>query len=348
MAHNLEERDGSFSFVSILETAWHKLGTVLDHAVSSVSELMALARADYEVEMRPYTFTRYTDSGDTFTVASELAASIVRTDTQEEIGTGSLKYPTMNNADAFAPIQPLVDARIITLETCGVLGKGEKAFMVGKVDTERYGSDVRAVFEREGITGYFTVVTSHTGGDSTAVYLTKVRGVCANTIAAGMASASVRKFLRHQKAGAVKMVESVSDMFAAITAQDAALAQAFTLLRETKLTEEKFRELVLDVIAPLPDMAADKRTSRTDSVVLRQMEKREAVTALWTGGRGHTGDMSAWEAYNGAVEALDHHNVVKHRTVEAQFESTFAGAISDTRNALWSGLLEYAQTVTVR
>ena len=78
------------------------------------------------------------------------------------------------------------------------------------------------------------------------------------------------------------------------------MPKIYKLMRETILTVDAFERSVLDVLAPLPEEDAK------GFVKERAIDKRVAVAGMWERGKGHGGDHSAWEAYNGAVEVLDH------------------------------------------
>ena len=54
MAHNIEFKDGAYSFVENgkKERAWHQLGQVFDGPMT-VKEALELSHADYKVELHP-------------------------------------------------------------------------------------------------------------------------------------------------------------------------------------------------------------------------------------------------------------------------------------------------------
>ena len=76
---------------------------------------------------------------------------------------------------------------------------------------------------------------------------------------------------------------------------------------KTTITPGIFRKLVLDVVAPDP---RQKKTWNPEAklaaaVVDRYERKTAEVTRLWTEGKGHTGEPTAWVALTGCVEAID-------------------------------------------
>jgi hypothetical protein len=70
---------------------------------------------------------------------------------------------------------------------------------------------------------------------------------------------------------------------------------------------DQFVDSVLNTLAPLPTAKDDAdKASGFDRAMANAEAKRAVLSKMWTGGTGHAGDHSAWEAYNGAVEVIDH------------------------------------------
>src|SRR5439155_2202821 len=107
-------------------------------------------------------------------------------------------------------------------------------------------------------------------------------------------------YVKHTGDGASRMVEAAQEMFRKLTERYVAIAQDYKLMRKTVLSVEAFERSVLDTLAPLP--ASDAQ----GFVKQRALDRRITVAGAWEQGAGHVGDHSAWEAYNGAVECLDH------------------------------------------
>lgn len=339
MAHELEvTEDGRASFFSVLQTAWHGLGEVLKTAPATVAEALKLCRADFETEVRPLSYTHISDEGIS-TVESSLAASIVRTDNGREVGTASPSYHPMQNATAFGVFDPLVSEGLATIETGGVLRDGSDAFMLIRWNMEKVGGNAAEVFTREGLRGYGLAMNSHSGRRGICLMDTDVRVVCANTVRMALDAKSNRVFLKHQRNAGAKLVDAASTLWASKLASFEQVAKAYTAMRSRILTQEEFTAAVLDVIAPVPVRDGTGKLDAT--VIARAEEKRNAVTALWTGGKGHSGDLSAWEAYNGAVEAIDHGVTLwKTGSLDARAVSLTDGPLAALKSSVWQSVYD--------
>lgn len=339
MSHEIEvSQDGEASFFSVLETAWHGLGAILAEAPKTVKEALTLCRADYETEVRPVTYTAVTDSGDTYPVTSTLSASIVRTDTNAEVGTASPSYHPMQNSVAFSAFEPLIDSGLATIETGGVLRDGADAFMLIRWNLDKIGGNAQDVFTREGLRAYGLATNSHSGRRGIVLMDTDVRVVCANTVRMAMESQSNRVFLKHQRNAGSKLIEGASTLWASKLESIETTAKQYEALRARIITAEEFAAAVLDVIAPVPVRDGSGKFDAT--VIARAEAKREVITTLWTGGKGHTGDLSAWEAYNGAVEALDHNGKLwKTQSLDARAVSLMDGPLATLKSKVYGEVL---------
>jgi phage/plasmid-like protein (TIGR03299 family) len=240
------------------------------------------------------------------------ARYVWRPDTGKVLGTVGGGYEIVPNRDAFEVLKPLVDERVAALETGGVLRDGADAWLMLRWDAEKMGAAVREVFARDGgIVPFSTVMANHSGRRGVMLGNTPVRIVCANTL--GQAEGDARGNSRwrtvvHNRQAKAKLVEAARDLFAGVVDRYEGVARGYRLLMGTVLTEELFDRLVADAIAPDPRTlpAWNPDAKRAESVLERAERKRAALRRLWREGKGHTGDPTAWYAYQGAVEAIDH------------------------------------------
>jgi phage/plasmid-like protein (TIGR03299 family) len=343
MAHEIEERDGTYSFFQVIrrnvELAWHSLGTYFneDQRPQNTAEALKACRGDFDAELRPQTFTAYTDSGDTFQKESTLSAAIVRTDTNAEIGTASPSFEVVQHHEVMRSLDPFISEGLATIETAGVLRDGQKVFMLMRWNIEQFGDVCREAFGNE-IKAYGLAVSSLSGKDSIGFYDTDVTVVCANTERMAVNSATSKFLTKHTRNARLRVLDGVEKLWGGVVAQREAVGRDILALRQLIIDEATFRRMVLDVVAPLPDLRTDGRSNA--GMVQRAEDRRELLSALWTGGLGHKGDGSAWEAYTAVTEAADHSNALwKPKTLEARAEGLIYGAMADTKLEVFSGLL---------
>jgi phage/plasmid-like protein (TIGR03299 family) len=304
MAHELEFRNGRASMFSVNETPWHRYGTILAGA-PTFDDALRLGNLDYEVVRAP-TYLPVNDGADF--VQSKTAFVTRRTDTGHELGRVGPDYTPIQNVDAFGVLRPLVDSGVLKLETGGVLRNGADAWLLGRWDIDRFGPVVREVFADK-VVPFSTVLANHSGRRAVLVGNTPIRIVCANTLGMAETAGSSRwESVTHVGAASTRLVEAAERVFGGVIERYEVIAAQYRALKARALTSDEFAEHVLDLIAPdpraLPSFVPDAKMA--ESVVARAEAKRDELTRLWTAGRGHVGDSSAWEAYNGVVEALDH------------------------------------------
>jgi len=80
-----------------------------------------------------------------------------------------------------------------------------------------------------------------------------------------------------------------------------------------------------------------------EAVVARHERKEAEVTRLWRHGAGHTGEPSAWYAYNGVVEAIDHNGeLFPTRGGVYRTASLLDGTLRDLKAQVFDNLLTFA------
>lgn len=302
MAHELELRDGRASMFSVRLSPWHREGVVLpEHP--SFNKAIELARLDYTVVKRSVVIDQTSGR------VSERAFCTVRTDTNDELGHVGPIYEVVQNVDAMRVLEPLVDQGVLNLETGGVFRKGDRAWLLGSFDVTKFGAVVREVFANE-LIPYVLVNVSHDGSGQSRIMLTSIRVVCANTQRLADAESTDQNSVAvpHTAGATVKLIERATNLLGGIIERTEAVAKQYRAMKQTILTIEQFQRSVLDVCAPSPfDNPDFNPDARMASAVVERWEKRSTrLFELWDNGTGHTGDHSAWEAFQAVTEAVDH------------------------------------------
>lgn len=271
-------------------------------------EALAITRGDYDVEVVPGFIER---SEGRFHEATR-GRYVIRTDTGAELGAVGMDYTAVQNRDAFGILQPLLDEGVLTLETGGQLRGGADAWLLGRFDLSKYGPDAQQQFGELGVLPYAMVANNHSGRRGIMVSLTEIRVVCANTLGAAERAGEERVdqtiIVRHTKDAEARLVDAAHKLFHEIIERSEVIARQYKLLKAHHLDTALFRELVLNAVAPDPRKHPkwNPEARMANAVVERWERKVARVTHLWHHGDGHVGDNSAWEAYNAAVQALDH------------------------------------------
>lgn len=209
--HNLEERNGKFSFAEngARQRAWHGLGEVVNEPMF-VADALKLCRADYEVKLQPIVALNdeiieamnnggFINASMLRDLMVEKSMATVRTDLNKSLGLVSDKYGIVQNSDAFKFVDMLcsgLDAdrsEKPTIEACGVLGNGERVFITCKMPKDI----ILNPRTDDRIETYVVFTTSHDGTGSVRCMVTNIRVVCQNTLNWAMHHNSGRISFRH-------------------------------------------------------------------------------------------------------------------------------------------------------
>jgi phage/plasmid-related protein TIGR03299 len=344
MAHELEFQNGVASMFSVRETPWHRFGHVLNDA-PSYDEAIKLARLDYHVEKRPTFFNVPTEDGqDTFLRKSDKAFVTVRTDTQKELGSVGPDYEPVQNLDAFRIFEPLLDQGVLVLETGGVLRDGADAWLMGKWDLSKFGPITREVFGSE-IVPYALLACNHAGKRGVLVQKTNIRVVCANTLGFAESSNEERIVVRHSGDALERLVEAAEGLFLNFVEEYETLSLQYKALKEFRLTQEMFDALVVKPVVqdPRERKGWNPEARMANTVIERYDIKVREINRLWSEGDGHTGDGSAWEAYNGVVQALDHNeDLWPARSGVYRTQKLLGGDLATMKNSVLNNLVAVA------
>lgn len=374
MSHELDTRaNGIASYVG-RQSAWHQLGTVMDHDMT-VQEALELSGANFTVETVPFYTRRVTslttnESSSSLRTINEWAAAEVETfdsyvvspnaratmrmDRLEELGSVGTRYTPLQNAPAFGVMTPLIDAGLARIETAGTLRGGRDVWMLlrfspeSEVVQQAFASRTLPNGEQDGgIIPYVMISNNHAGRRQVQLMETPVRVVCANTLGAahhqfGQQQARGRGFqVRHTLSVEAKTTEAAAALFKDVTRNMETIARQYELLRRTHLDTALFRKLVLDVAAPMPAKFDKAKLEKREQTSRDQVESvRARLAQLWTQGDGHTGDSSAWEAYNAVTQSVDHDSKLwrckggDDGRLSALFEGRLATVKQDTLDVL--------------
>lgn len=344
MAAELSFRNGRAEMLFVDETPWHGEGRRFDRQ-PTWAELLEVV--DYDLEKRPYFMPAAVAGGPM--VESAEAYYVQRTDTGARFGTVGAGYQPIPNREAFEALRPLIDGGVMSIETAGVLRGGADAWLLGRWDLAKFGPQAREVFSREGdeIAPYATVMANHSGRRAILMGQTPIRIVCANTLGAAERGAEAGQgrwaSIHHTASGKLQLVAEAERLFAGVVERYEVIAAHYRAMQGRYLTEAEFRSLVLDPVVPDPREARgwNPESMMAESVVKRFERKRDELRRLWTGGMGHTGEPTAWFAYQAVAEALDHNkDLWPVRSGCYRTAQLLSGSYGELKNRLLDRLVE--------
>lgn len=320
MAHNLATNaDGTKSFYSLREGAWHGLGTVVDLPLTDpeiakaaglawAPEVVGLYRQDMEV------------------VAEHKA--IVRSDTRETLGIVGKGYVPLANDTLFGFFRAVAGSSGMTVETAGALGRGERVWALARVPS------LDLVLGQDASRGYLLISTSHDGSASVRIQPTLVRVVCQNTLRMAMGGRARRGTLttgysvRHT-AGMDAAIRDIAQAYAQARTDWDATKDMVTTLASRTLTHAAFDAMMA---AAFKSGEGDRARALAEN---RAVKIRTILAGPTCNVQGTAGTL--WAGLNAITEYIDHDAqtrvVAEGSERENRFESAVLGGNGDRAKA---------------
>ncbi|MCX6137510.1 MAG: DUF932 domain-containing protein [Ignavibacteriales bacterium] len=288
MAHNLElDQSGQASMFYSGEVPWHQLGRRLNKPATA-GEAMQAARLDYTVVKRPLKAIingrQHADVPNAF--------ATVRMDTNQVLGVVGSRYEPVQNKDAFNFFDPLVDRDEAIYHTAGVLGCGEKIWLLAKLPDY-----IRVGKKGDPIEKFVLLYNSHDGSSHIRVKMTPIRVVCNNTLTCALQGTEAEVRIKHTQSAGEKLQEAhkILELYNGLYQQ---LDYIFNRMSLRKVTGQQLLEYVKTLIPDNPEAESNTRTENTRSHIIR-LHDDTAEAAMHKG--------SLFGAYNAVTELVDHY-----------------------------------------
>lgn len=346
MAHELSFVNGEAEAVysGEREDVWHRLGRYFGDKVISIADVRKVV--GIPVAKVPVRYSVPVSGGtDSLEKESTKAFLTLRLDTGAELASVGPDYTVVQHDTALVQaVEPIVDAGLATVDAAGLLRGGAGGWTLIKWNLDKMDSVVRDVYKNE-IQAYGLCLSWHDGSNSNSYANVGVRAVCKNTIDMGMASATLRTKVRHTKNAATRQLEAAQQTFRHVIAHHSEMAAKYQMLQGLHLDLQMWKELVQKVAAPDPreQKGWDAESPRADLVVERFRTKANRIYKLMRSGAGSDGTTTAWNAYNGLVESMDHDSDLwKGRSDENRILSLTDGPLAQIRSTVFNNLVAAA------
>lgn len=361
MSHELDFSKGyAAMFAHARQPVWHQkeTGAKILQFHPTVEEALIEAGLDFIVDKVPT--KRLMADGSLRDNA--LAFSTIRLDTGAELGMVGRDYTPLQNVDALRIFQPLIDSGHCVIETAGALRGGADVWVAVAWNLEKFGEQARALMlgDPRGLLPYSVIRNNHNGRSNVVGMDVTICPVCANTLGAALAAAGVDErdeqregrissnafAIRHSQNVKANLEAAAAALWKDRVALFELIAAQYALLKRTPLDAVSFARCVLDVAAPDPRKRSGwNPEARLANVVLARFEeKRSELNRMWRHGSGHTGDGSAWEAYNGLVEVIDHNQeLYPTRAGVFRTQALLDGELGRVKQTVVNRLVAFAQ-----
>lgn len=294
MSHGIMENDKMFS---VLETPWHKLGTVVTEA-PTIKEALHLSGMDWNVQLKSV----YCKVGPK-TITYPNRKAVIRMDNLAPIGMVGPNYKPLQNVEAFEMFEPLIESGKVTLETAGTLFNGQRTFILAKI-TDDYMSEVEP---GDPVVKYILLSNSHDGSTAVKVGFTPIRVVCNNTLS-GAECSEASKLVRVYHQGDVKTnVQSVMEIVDVVNKQFMATTEQYKILAKKPINSKDLQKYVRAVFS---QVSVEKIVESYDNEQLfeeLQTKTREKLIPIITEIFENDPNHNAWGMYNAVNGYFNHH-----------------------------------------
>lgn len=282
MGHNLNTNNGKTSMMYVGETPWHKLGTKLDKPATAAEAIRA-AGLDFSVQLMSL---KTEHAG----IPVERHFATVRMDTFQALGVVGSRYVPIQNREAFTMFDALVAEGEAIYHTAGVLGRGERIWLLAKLP------DYIRVNGNDIVEKYLLLTNSHDGSEVVRVKMTPIRVVCENTLTSALDGAEQEVRIRHT-ANAQVQLKRAHEILGLSNQFYLELDRIFNGMSMRRLGNVEMGEYVRAVF---PEAPSDTRRSRVSKIHEKVVELSE------TGAGADSSRGTLWGAYNAVTEYVDH------------------------------------------
>lgn len=314
------------------DPAWHGIGTVLAQP-PTVAEAIKLAGLDWDVHLCPLELSSAALAANPAFMASNGTAypdtehfavlrKVQRPDpTEATDGDGGLPsaeelrilgvvgkgFVPLQNSEAFAWFQPLVDSGLVTIEAAGSLRGGRRVWVLAKVK-----GLAAEVITGDPVEQYILLAHGHDGSLSIRCGLTLTRVVCSNTLQGAISSDQSRLVAIAHRAHAKTALDGVREMMLAAQANFRDLFGKLVELSKRPCDDATLATFARMVFSP------EDTEKGAPRIVAR-------VGELFQAGRGS--DIpgvrgTLWGAYNAITEFVTHE---QGKTADARVERAWFG-----------------------
>jgi phage/plasmid-like protein (TIGR03299 family) len=298
MAHQLETwEDGSASFVTARQHAWHRLGTVLPAAFTAGQAMEHARLAKWNVRKVALQTVPVLDAdGVTPALPVPEQFATVRTNpmfgTPDVLGVVGAGYTPIQNEAHADLLDSLVSQASARYETAGSLRGGRGVFLSMKLP------DTMLIGGIDPVDLYLIALNSHDGTSAFRLMVSPVRVVCANTQALAIRRARSTFSIRHTSGAAGHIAEARQALGLTFKFVEAFQAEADRMIEQT-ITDAQFDDIIAQLWATDSHSPRSQAIQENRSLVLKQLLHESPTNESIRG--------SKWASVQVITEYLDHY-----------------------------------------
>lgn len=310
----------------------------LEHKVLPISEVIELAKCNYNVDKQP--LVRLTpDMIDAIKLGMPIEGLTMRDiitthcatrreDTNQTLGIVGSDYGVVQNARAFEFIDHIQKhfGQESIIETAGALGIGERMYVTCKLGEDFYVDE----HKKDAIKNYVIITTSHNGSGAIKILSSPVRVICQNTLQCALMQKTDSISYKHTKNVEERM--DYDKIVARFIENSELYKKTFiskmTELRETKVSTEGVKDFAARIYLSGDNfekyMKADRKLDSVEEISTRAKNQIEKLTNSIDFGVGQEmyRGTKLW-LLNGITTML--HNDIQYKSPEDEFTSLTEG-----------------------
>lgn len=321
---------------------WHGFGTKVD-GLQTAADAIVSAGLAWPVEQKPLFVRDVTNPKGTIKKVDGKVANIRMSD-GKVLGLVSPSYKVVQNVDAFAMADAIVESGEAKYETAGSLRGGKVVFLSMEIPKH-----VKVPGDDGEHRPYLLVTNGHDGTMALRAMVTLIRVVCMNTLTAALGSHSAEIRLRHTS-GVTERVEEAQRTLGLTYAYLDEFEQTAARMLLTKLGDKDVLRAITTLF-PIKDvnpaklsaaeltrvLANEKNLTSQAAKVLRLYQTSDNIANV----RG-----TGWGLYNAVAEGLDYATGYRSREDSAEGNRATAillgGAAAKTKQKAADLILKYA------
>ena len=374
MAHNIEIRTVNgkkvASFAEVTrdangrrQRAWHGLGDEqqLFDKPMLVEEALKACHADYHVQMQPVValsdeLVHAMNNGEMIDgsrlkeLLIDKTMATMRTDLNKSLGIVSDGYGIVQNSDAFKFVDMFCSGKFAdrdntpVIETCGVLGNGERVFV-----TAKFPKPIVLNAQRDDLVEMYVVfTTSHDGTGAVRCMCTPVRVVCQNTLNLAMEKNIGRIAFRHSSRvmSRLDLLDKENAEFAYKTLGMAdlytkGLKESFDHLRNIRVSDKDLDRIIAEITLADEAKKAFLETGNIEHELIKTRGRNIFLgmkEAIESGiGQNVLENGTALKVINGITTFYQ--NVANYKNNEVMFDSILDGNVYKKVNKAYEMLI---------
>lgn len=300
MAHNLDITNGTASFVSAREDAWHQLGQVLPDTFTAEQAMEHGYLGGWNVRKEPI-FAQVGDQQipvpNRYAVVRDNPVTKGQIDVLGDVGSA---YHVIQNEELAGLLDTLVDESGAHFETAGAIDGGRKVFITMKLPGHIKIGGV------DPVDNYIAAMTSHDGWMPTSIMVTPIRIVCQNTMNLAFKESSNVFRVRHTSGAQRALVQQAREALDFTFGYLDGFQEEANQLINTELSMSKFEEIVTREFGPAKGEDAPAATQT------RWEGKMDEMLMLFGDASTHAEVRNtAWAGLNTLTEWYDHYAPVR-------------------------------------